>query len=294
MKLSIILAICFVAAPSFAQTPNNPQSYMIFPAAGADTAAFLNILTELVKPETPEVVELQDAKTDSKTVLVWEAILTDSQLNAVKGNSAVSGVEPNREFSEPQDVDLSGNPNVPKRLPKRRLPKEVESRYPNGPTLSKRKLANLEREDYELRQLSTARNTRGQLSETYDVDESAGAGVTVYVVDKKVLLDHVEFGSENGSPARGREILVSGKSDGKRSSNHGTCAASKAVGKTMVRVATMSRGKKMFLLVLTMLLIGIGTERRACSCCCTSHLRSQTVKGNYTNRRRHYRQRVTG
>jgi hypothetical protein len=212
--------------PSSSQPPTGtPKPYLIFPKDGADTAGFLTTLEGLVKPEVPQVVDVLDTASNSNTTLMWVANLTDTQLREVEGNSAVEGTMENANLTAPAPAEeVEGQSVAPPKTTRRRL-KDI----------AKRAVINVETDDFDLIQLSTAEGSRP--GTTYDYDDSAGTGISVYVIESDILMNHQEF-TDGGRTTRKIAIPdMTGKGLGDRAEFHGTCAASKAVGNTAVRTA---------------------------------------------------------
>lgn len=196
---------------------------MIFPADGADTAAFLTTLQDLVKPEVPRVVDILDTASNSNTTLMWVASLTDTQLTEVQGNSAIDGTMENANLTAPAPAEEVEGQTVPPPTQKRR----------SLNSLARRALISVDTDDFDLIQLSTAEGS--QPGTTYDYDETAGTGISVYVIESDIMMDHQEF-TDGGRTTR--KITVQDMTGGglrdARADFHGTCAASKAVGNTAV------------------------------------------------------------
>lgn len=211
--------------PSSSQPPTGtPVPYMIFPKDGADTAGFLTTLEDLVKPEVPQVVNILDTTSNSNTTLMWVANLTDTQLREVEGNSAVDGTMANANLTATAPAEeVEGQTVAPPKTTRRSL-KDI----------AKRALINVDTDDVDLIQLSTAEGS--QPGTTYDYDESAGTGISVYVIESDILMDHQEF-TDGGRTTRKMTIpdMTGNGLGGDRAEFHGTCAASKAVGNTAVR-----------------------------------------------------------
>ncbi|KAJ0116607.1 hypothetical protein J7T55_009757 [Diaporthe amygdali] len=208
--------------PTSSQPPTGtPKPYMIFPADGADTAAFLTTLQDLVKPEVPQVVDILDTGSNSNTTLMWVANLTDTQLKEVQGNSAIDGTMENANLTATAPAEEAEGQTVTPPKQKRR------SLY----DIARRAVINVDTDDFDLIQLSTAEGS--QPGTTYDYDETAGTGISVYVIESDILMDHDEF---TGGGRTTRKITVpdmtGGGLRGERAEFHGTCAASKAVGNT--------------------------------------------------------------
>lgn len=208
---------------SSAPPTGTPRPYMIFPADGADTAGFLTTLGDLVKPEVPQVVDVLDAASNANTTLMWVANLTDTQLREVEGNSAVEGTMVNANLTAPAPAEeVEGETVAPPKTARRRSLKDMV----------KRAVINVDTDDFDLIQLSTAEGS--QPGTTYDYDESAGTGISVYVIESDILMDHQEF-TDGGRTTR--KITIPDMTGGglrDRAEFHGTCAASKAVGNTAV------------------------------------------------------------
>ncbi|KAK7702656.1 hypothetical protein SLS64_009619, partial [Diaporthe eres] len=168
--------------PTSSQPPTGtPKPYMIFPADGADTAGFLTTLEDLVKPEVPQVVDILDTASNSNTTLMWVANLTDTQLREVEGNSAVEGTMVNANLTAPAPAEeVEGGTVAPPNTARRSLK-----------DMAKRAVINVDTDDFDLIQLSTAEGS--QPGATYDFDESAGTGISVYVIESDILMDHQEF-----------------------------------------------------------------------------------------------------
>jgi hypothetical protein len=197
---------------------------MIFPADGADTAGFLTTLQDLVKPEVPQVVDILDTASNSNTTLMWVANLTDTQLREVESNSAVDGTMENANLTATAPAEeVEGETVAPPNTVRRSLK-----------DFAKRALINVDTDDFDLIQLSTAEGS--QPGTTYDYDESAGTGVSVYVIESDIMMDHQEF-TDGARSTRKMTIpdMTGGGLRGDRADFHGTCAASKAVGNTAVR-----------------------------------------------------------
>lgn len=213
--------------PTSSQPPTGtPKPYMIFPADNADTAGFLTTLQDLVKPEVPQVVDILDTASNSNTTLMWVANLTDTQLREVEGNSAVEGTMENANLTATAPAEeVEGETVAPPKTARRSL-KDI----------AKRALINVDTDDFDLIQLSTAEGS--QPGTTYDYHESAGTGISVYVIESDIMMDHQEF--TDGARST-RKITVPDMTGGglrdERAEFHGTCAASKAVGNTAVRTA---------------------------------------------------------
>ncbi|KAI3400365.1 hypothetical protein diail_3382 [Diaporthe ilicicola] len=207
--------------PSSQPPTGTPKPYMIFPADGADTAAFLTTLQDLVKPEVPQVVDILDTASNSNTTLMWVANLTDTQLTEVQGNSAIEGTMENANLTAPAPAEEVEGPSVPP-------PKQKRRRLYD---LAKRALISVATDDFDLIQLSTAEGS--QPGTTYDYDETAGTGISVYVIESDILMDHQEF---TGGARSTRKMTIPDMTGGglrdDRAEFHGTCAASKAVGNT--------------------------------------------------------------
>lgn len=209
--------------PTSSQPPTGtPKPYMIFPADGADTAGFLTTLGDLVKPEVPQVVDVLDTASGSNTTLMWVANLTDTQLREVEADSAVEGTMANANLTAPAPAEeVEGETVAPPAAARRSLR-----------DIAKRAVVNVDTDDFDLIQLSTAEG--GQPGTTYDYDESAGTGISVYVIESDILMDHQEF-TDGGRTTR--KITIPDMTGGglrDRAEFHGTCAASKAVGNTAV------------------------------------------------------------
>lgn len=207
---------------SSAPPTGTPKPYMIFPADGADTAGFLTTLGDLVKPEVPQVVDVLDEASGSNTTLMWVANLTDTQLREVEGNSAVEGTMANANLTAPAPAEeVEGETVAPPKTARRSLK-----------DFAKRAVINVDTDDFDLIQLSTAEGS--QPGTTYDYDESAGTGISVYVIESDIMMNHQEF-TDGGRTTR--KITVPDMTGGglrDRAEFHGTCAASKAVGNTAV------------------------------------------------------------
>lgn len=221
---------------------------MIFPADGADTAAFLTTLEDLVKPEVPQVVDILDTASNANTTLMWVANLTDTQLREVEGNSAVEGTMANANLTAPAPAEeVEGETVAPPTTARRSLR-----------DFAKRAVINVDTDDFDLIQLSTAEGS--QPGTTYDYDESAGTGISVYVIESDILMDHQEF-TDGGRTTR--KITIPNMSGGglhDRAEFHGTCAASKAVGNTAVCTDEKHYCYLKNTVVLTLLCLGISTE----------------------------------
>lgn len=213
---------------------------MIFPADGADTAAFLTTLEDLVKPEVPQVVDILDTASNANTTLMWVANLTDTQLREVEGNSAVEGTMVNANLTAPAPAEeVEGESVAPPTTARRSLR-----------DFAKRAVINVDTDDFDLIQLSTAEGS--QPGTTYDYDESAGTGISVYVIESDILMDHQEF-TDGGRTTR--KITIPDMTGGglrDRAEFHGTCAASKAVGNTAVRTYEKHYCRPKVRVVLTM------------------------------------------
>lgn len=210
--------------PTSSQPPTGtPKPYMIFPADNADTAGFLTTLQDLVKPEVPQVVDILDTASNSNTTLMWVANLTDTQLREVEGNSAVEGTMENANLTATAPAEeVEGETVAPPKTARRSL-KDI----------AKRALINVDTDDFDLIQLSTAEGS--QPGTTYDYDESAGTGISVYVIESDIMMDHQEF-TDGARSTRKMTIpdMTGGGLRDERAEFHGTCAASKAVGNTAV------------------------------------------------------------
>lgn len=210
--------------PTSTQPPTGtPKPYMIFPADGADTAGFLTTLTDLVKPEVPQVVDVLDTASGANTTLMWVANLTDTQLRQVEGDGAVEGTMENANLTATAPAEeVEGDTVAPPTTARRSLR-----------DIAKRALINVDTDDFDLIQLSTAEGS--QPGTTYDYDESAGAGISVYVIESDIMMDHQEF-TDGGRTTRKMTIpdMTGGGLRDQRAEFHGTCAASKAVGNTAV------------------------------------------------------------
>jgi len=205
--------------PTSSQPPTGtPKPYMIFPADGADTASFLTTLQDLVKPEVPQVVDILDTTSNSNTTLMWVANLTDTQLREVDGTMANANLTATAPAEE-----VEGETVAPPKTTRRSLK-----------DFAKRALINVDTDDFDLIQLSTAEGS--QPGTTYDYDESAGTGVSVYVIESDIMMDHQEF-TDGARSTRKMTIpdMTGGGLRGDRADFHGTCAASKAIGNTAVR-----------------------------------------------------------
>lgn len=218
--------------PTSSQPPTGtPKPYMIFPADGADTAGFLTTLQELVKPEVPQTVDVLDTASNSNTTLMWVANLTDTQLREVEGNSAVEGTMANANLTATAPAEEVEGETVPPPKTARRSLKD----------LAKRALINVDTDDFDLIQLSTAEGS--QPGTTYDYDETAATGISVYVIESDIMMDHQEF--TDGARST-RKITIPDMTGGglrdNRADFHGTCAASKAVGNTAV--STLANHRK--------------------------------------------------
>lgn len=237
--------------PTSSQPPTGtPKPYMIFPADGADTAAFLTTLKDLVKPEVPQVVDILDTASNANTTLMWVANLTDTQLREVEGNSAVEGTMVNANLTAPAPAEEVEGETVAPPATSRRSLKDI----------AKRALINVDTDDFDLIQLSTAEGS--QPGTTYDYDESAGTGISVYVIESDILMDHQEF-TDGGRTTR--KITIPDMTGGglrDRAEFHGTCAASKAVGNTAVRTDEFHHCRPNVRVVLTLLYVGFGTKGR--------------------------------
>ncbi|KAL1849866.1 hypothetical protein Daus18300_013123 [Diaporthe australafricana] len=212
--------------PTSSQPPTGtPKPYMIFPADGADTAAFLSTLQDLVKPEVPQEVAILDTASNSNTTLMWVANLTDTQLTEVQGNSAIEGTMENANLTAPAPAEeVEGQTVAPPTTQKKR-------RRSLGGNIARRALVSVDTDDFDLIQLSNAEGS--QPGTTYDYDETAGAGVSVYVIESDIMMDHQEF-TDGGRTARKITVpdMTGGGLRDTRADFHGTCAASKAVGNT--------------------------------------------------------------
>lgn len=252
MRLTFFLVACFATAPisisalslprllsrqpqtTPVTAPNaaSPHSYLIFPAADVDPTVFATTIETLVKPQVPQVFELPNLSTGAQRQLLWVASLTDAQVEDIKRNSAVAGVAEHEEpkgflpNEQEQQKSLHNRSNLVHNLDKRN---RVIYRYPS--------------EDYEMIQLSTPPGK--QPGKTYDIESSAGAGVSVYVVDSPMRVDHHEFNSAD-SDRTVRHIEIPRAHPEKdwyewdaAVNFHGTCVASKAVGAEVVRTIPM-------------------------------------------------------
>lgn len=156
---------------------------------------------------------------------MWVANLTDTQLSEVEGNSAVEGTMVNANLTAPAPAEEVEGESVPPPQTARRSLKDF----------AKRALINVDTDDFDLIQLSTAEGS--QPGTTYDYDETAASGVSVYVIESDIMMDHQEF--TDGARST-RKITIPDMTGGglrdNRADFHGTCAASKAVGNTAVRI----------------------------------------------------------
>ncbi|KAL0944991.1 alkaline serine protease [Colletotrichum truncatum] len=219
------------AQVSGTETTSNPVAtpsgtaaeYIIFAKKGtnkADADGFGNTLKSLLGETKISLILNTDG-----VPFMWRTDLTPSQLDKVKADRVVAGVVPNKKETfkdptpDPADTDpeadpaygshASGSATVQKRADATQVP------------TSKNKL-------FDLRTLSTPPKTDGILP-NFMYEDPAGEGITIYHIDLgPFALDHDEFSSDSGATRRTIDVNEEDVAD----PDHGTCAASKAVGKT--------------------------------------------------------------
>lgn len=193
------------AAPSSTAT----AEYIIYPKDGTTTTdanGFNNTLVGLVGASN--VDPLLDA---NGTVLAWLAPLNAEQLSKVKADGVVDAVESNEMIDPDPEPEPASSTSPAQR-------RAVTTQVPTT-----------ENPSYELRFLSSPYGHKG-LQADYRYDDVAGEGITIYVIDSGPFnLEHTEFEAPDNTVTR-RSITVSENPDDGRW--HGTCVASKAVGKT--------------------------------------------------------------
>lgn len=187
---------------------------MIFPADDADSTALSSQLGDIATGLEP--VELLDPDTNTNVTLMWVGNITNTQVEQIGNIAGIAEVAANGELEEVSPVEEEQGQVVTQRKTRK----------------AKRNLMKINTDEWDLIQLSTPEGMAP--SGTYDYDESAGAGVTVYVIDNSFLMTHDEFAGGSRSV---REMKVPGEvipisNDG--ASFHGTCAASKAIGNSGV------------------------------------------------------------
>ncbi|KAJ3545794.1 hypothetical protein NM208_g2326 [Fusarium decemcellulare] len=180
-----------------APTGSSLTNYLVYPKAKTpkrDIDAFTKKLQSQAGKDN--VQALDDA---NGQVLVWHVALTAKQVTAIKGSSIIGAVV--------ADAAVKAGPK-PSGAKKRAL-KADKSALP------------------ELQMLSTPPKKKPS---GYIYDEKAGEGVTIYVLDEGFNLKHNEF---TGTPGKKRWIFSAQATGEDDPDGHGSCCASKAVGKSV-------------------------------------------------------------
>ncbi|KAK6211340.1 allergen Pen n 13 [Colletotrichum tabaci] len=175
----------------------------------ADGDGFGNTLAGLVG-----IDEVETIVGDAGIPVVWRARLNANQLAKVKADPIVAEANINDPFTLDDPEPVGTQPPVTQR-------KRAE--VTQAP-IAKNDL-------FDLRTLSTPPRVKGSLP-NYRYDEFAGEGITVYVVDTGPFdLGHDEFSSPGAGITRSQLNVAREKKFDLEYIQHGTCAASKTVGK---------------------------------------------------------------
>ncbi|KAK1585485.1 serine proteinase 2 [Colletotrichum navitas] len=171
-----------------------------------DAECFHNTLLATVGNKS----EVETLVTEQNTPYAWLADLTPAQLGKVRADGVVDRVEPD------EQLRLEGH----------------------SPAAANRKRANVQRRPnigkplVDLRMLSTPPQT--PLLDYYEYDDSAGEGITIYMIDTGPFdFEHSELQPMDSSITRENIDAVDRSSLVNAGSFHGTCVVSKAVGNTV-------------------------------------------------------------
>ncbi|KAL0944885.1 subtilisin-like protease [Colletotrichum truncatum] len=202
------------AAPS-AAAGDTAADYVIFAKAGItkeDGDAFGNTLANMVgEPNMDAIYNELD------TPFIWRANLSPDQLDKVKADSVVSEVQPNE--SATRDTVNPGPASTQASSPSRQKRAEASG------------VPTADNDIFDLRTLSTPPHMA--TLPDYRFDDSGGKGITVFVIDTgPFVLKHDEFAPPATKATRRELRLTKNKKSTLEDTQHGTCVASKVVGKT--------------------------------------------------------------
>ncbi|TEA10396.1 3-alpha-hydroxysteroid dehydrogenase/carbonyl reductase [Colletotrichum sidae] len=207
------------ASSSATPSSTGTTEYIIYPkkdTSKADRDGFYYTLAKIAGGEA----NIDSILDDDDTPLSWLAPLTAQQLAQVEEDRVVFTTEPNAAISTDPDTgadSTTGSPAAAASVEKRALTSAAPS--PENNML-------------DLRLLSSPPGGDTLPNYVFD-DEAAGEGITVYVLDVGPVVSHREL----VPPARGitrRDIdkTKNPKRISPREIQHGTCVATKVVGKT--------------------------------------------------------------
>ncbi|WQF77344.1 Putative peptidase S8/S53 domain, peptidase S8, subtilisin, Ser-active [Colletotrichum destructivum] len=225
----VTLFFTFVSLCHAQQLQQESAEYIIFAKRGttkADADGFANALKALVG-EAAEIDSILDL---NGVPIMWRAQLKPDQLDKVKADRVIAGAVPNERIIPHDPTTPDGADDVDPDVEPFLGPAPVEST-----TVAKR--ANYKQEPtprnriIDLRILSTPPQAKS-IAPNFYYEDPAGEGITIYHIDVGPFhLDHDEFATASGATRRTIDVSVN-KKDSDEDADHGTCAASKIVGRT--------------------------------------------------------------
>ncbi|TEA14881.1 Subtilisin-like protease 2 [Colletotrichum sidae] len=211
------------SATSSSATPSSSAlpEYVINAKEGtskADGDGFTNTLVSIVGGKD----KVQTLLDENKVPYMWLASLTGDQLEKVRADKVVEAAEVEEVFTFDIDDDDEDN------LFEIDIGGKTQKRAPKD----KKQDVNADNAIIDLRMLSTPPGEK--LSGYYGYDDSAGQGITIYLIDGgPFVFEHSELKPSDPSITRENiNVMEHPYAMINQAAKHGTCVASKAVGKT--------------------------------------------------------------